>query len=85
MNLLKVTNLSVSFHTAGKIVDAVKNVSFGIEKGEIAHFLSRYGFELHDHRDARQLEEMYFKDPGGRIVGRVNGTHCLVRALRTET
>jgi len=53
---------------------------FGIEKGEIGQFLSRYGFELRDHRDARELEEMYFKDPAGRIVGRVNGTHCLARA-----
>jgi O-methyltransferase involved in polyketide biosynthesis len=57
---------------------------FGIEKGEIGHFLSRYGFELSDHRDARDLEEMYFEDPAGRIVGRVNGTHCLARAVRTQ-
>jgi len=28
---------------------------FGIEKGEIGQFLSRYGFELRDHRDAREL------------------------------
>jgi methyltransferase (TIGR00027 family) len=55
---------------------------FGIEKGEIVQFLSRYGFELRDHRDARELEEMYFKDPSGRTVGRVNGTHCLARAVR---
>ena len=57
---------------------------FGIEKGEIGRFLSRYGFELHDHRDGRELEEMYFKDPSGRTVGRVNGTHCLARAVRTQ-
>jgi len=57
---------------------------FGIEKGEIEQFLSRYGFELCDHRDARDLEEMYFKDPGGKIVRRVNGTHCLARAVRTH-
>jgi methyltransferase (TIGR00027 family) len=58
---------------------------FGIEKGEIGQFLSRYGFELRDHRDARELEEMYFKDPAGKIVGRVNGTHCIVRAVRTQS
>lgn len=52
---------------------------FGIEKGEIKQFLSKYGLELRDHRDAGELEEMYFKDPSGRIVGRVNGTHCLTR------
>lgn len=55
---------------------------FGIEKGEIGRFLSRYSFEFRDHRDARELEEMYFKDTAGRIVGRVNGMHCLVRAVR---
>lgn len=57
---------------------------FGIEKGEIVQFLSRYGFEIHDHRDGRALEEMYFKDPSGRTVGRVNGTHCLARAVRGQ-
>ncbi|MBN1615087.1 MAG: SAM-dependent methyltransferase [Deltaproteobacteria bacterium] len=57
---------------------------FGIEKGEIGQFLKRYGFELCDHWDARELEEMYFKDPAGKIVGRVHGTHCLVRAKKTE-
>jgi hypothetical protein len=38
--------------------------------------------KLRDHKDARDLEEMYFKNPAGRIVGRVNGTHCLARAVR---
>jgi methyltransferase (TIGR00027 family) len=52
----------------------------GIEKGEIRQFLSKYGLELRDHRDARELEQIYFTDPSGRIVGRVNGTHCLTRA-----
>jgi O-methyltransferase involved in polyketide biosynthesis len=57
---------------------------FGIEKGGIGQFLLRYGFELRDHRDAGELEEMYFKDSFGRIVGRVHGIHCLVRAVRTQ-
>jgi len=55
---------------------------FGIEKEEIEPFLLRYGFKLHDQRDAHELEKMYFKDPSGRTVGRVNGTHCLARAVR---
>ena len=58
---------------------------FGIEKGEIGRFLAKYGFELRDHRDARELEEMYFKDPAGKIVGRVHGTHCLVRAVKINS
>jgi methyltransferase (TIGR00027 family) len=55
---------------------------FGIENGQIGQFLSRYGFELLDHRDGSELEHMYFTDPSGGTVGRVNGTHCLVRAVR---
>lgn len=53
---------------------------FGIEKGEVEQFLSTYDLKLIDHKDAHDLEEMYFKDASGKIVGRVNGTHCLVRA-----
>jgi len=66
------------------VAKAGESWHFGIEKGEIGQFLSRYGFELRDHRDAHELEEMYFKDPAGKIVGRVNGTHCLARAVRTH-
>lgn len=66
------------------LAKAGESWQFGIEKGEIGQFLSTYGFELKDHRDARELEEMYFRDPAGKVVGRVNGTHCLVRAVRTE-
>jgi len=66
------------------VAKAGESWHFGIDKGEIGQFLSRYGFELRDHRDARELEEMYFKDPAGRIVGWVNGTHCLARAVRTQ-
>jgi methyltransferase (TIGR00027 family) len=65
---------------ADTVAKAGEQWRFGIEKGEIRQFLSKYGLELRDHRDARELEEMYFKDPSGRIVGRVNGTHCLARA-----
>jgi methyltransferase (TIGR00027 family) len=57
---------------------------FGIEKGTIDSFLSKYGFHVLDHRDARELEEMYFRDPSGRVAARVNGTHCLVRAVKNQ-
>jgi methyltransferase (TIGR00027 family) len=55
--------------------------NFGIEKGEFEHFLSAHGCKLLDHKDAGELEAMYFKDSSGRTVGRINGTHCLTRAL----
>jgi methyltransferase (TIGR00027 family) len=65
---------------ADAVAKAGEQWRFGIEKGEIKQFLSRYGLELRDHSDARELEELYFTDPAGRTVGRVNGTHCLARA-----
>jgi len=54
---------------------------FGIEEGELEHFVSTHGCRLLDYKDATALEEMYFKDAAGKIVGRVNGTHFLATAL----
>ena len=53
---------------------------FGMEPSEIASFVAAYGFQISDHRNARELEESYFRDESGRLVGRINGTHCLVTA-----
>lgn len=55
---------------------------FGIEPGEIASFVAAYGFEVSDHKGAQELEATYFQDADGRLVGRVNGTHCIVTAVR---
>ena len=51
---------------------------FGIEKGEAGAFLSRYGFRLADHRDADELEDIYFRTANGTITNRMNRTHCIV-------
>jgi methyltransferase (TIGR00027 family) len=55
---------------------------FGIEKGEVNCFLETHDFKLVEHLDAHQLEQRYFKDGSGRIVGHVNRTHCLVKAIK---
>ena len=57
---------------------------FALEPDKIGSFLSTYGFALNDHKDAGELERLYFEDANGRIVGRINGTHCLVTARRQE-
>jgi len=57
---------------------------FALEPEQVASFLSTYGFALIDHKDAGELERLYFEDANGRIVGRINGTHCLVTARRQE-
>ncbi len=66
------------------IVDTVSDAGepwhFGIEKGQIEQFLARYAMRLIDHKDAQDLEKAYFTDPNGKVIGRVNGTHCLVTA-----
>jgi methyltransferase (TIGR00027 family) len=51
---------------------------FGIEKGEIERFLATYDLRLINHKDAQDLEMAYFSDSDGRVIGRVNGTHCIV-------
>ena len=53
---------------------------FGIEKGQIEQFLAMYTMQLIDHKDAKDLENAYFTDSNGKVIGRVNGTHCLVTA-----
>jgi methyltransferase (TIGR00027 family) len=51
---------------------------FGIEPDEIASFAATYSLEVSDHKCAQELEADYFKDEHSRLVGRINGTHCIV-------
>jgi len=53
---------------------------FGIEEGQIEQFLAKYEMRLIDQQNSKSLEDKYFTESNGRIVGRVNGTHCLVTA-----
>jgi len=55
---------------------------FGLERDLVERFLSEFGLQLRDHIDGREMERLYFTEPPGRLVGRVNGTHCLVRAKK---
>ena len=53
---------------------------FGIRKGQIEPFIAKYAMQLTDQKDAKSLEIEYFTDSNGNVIGRVNGTHCLVTA-----
>jgi methyltransferase (TIGR00027 family) len=64
------------------VSDAGEQWHFGIEKGQIEQFLARYAMQLIDHKDAKDLENTYFTDSNGKVIGRVNGTHCIVTAER---
>ena len=56
--------------------------TFGIPKNEIEIFLKRWGLELIEQLDSPKLEKIYFEDRNGKIVGKINGTHCIIHAKR---
>ena len=58
---------------------------FGIESGEIDSFATAQGFQVNDHKCARELEAIYFQDKAGRTAGRVNGTHCIATLERRQS
>jgi methyltransferase (TIGR00027 family) len=53
---------------------------FGIEKGHVNEFLEGYGFTVDKILDSDALEDIYFRDSYGGLVGHVNKTHCIVTA-----
>ena len=55
---------------------------FGLDPDEVASFMADFGFQVSDHKDAPGLEAMYFQDADGLLAGRINGTHCIVTAVR---
>jgi len=69
---------------AKSVAKAGEGWQFGIEEGALEPFLTKYDLKLCEHNDAQDLERMYFTDASGKIVARVNGTHCLVRAEKAK-
>ncbi len=56
--------------------------TFGIEEGEIEKFLNYYNFNLIEHLNSNTIEDKYFKNESGKIITKVNGTHCIVLAKK---
>ncbi len=56
--------------------------TFGIEEGEIEKFLNYYNFNLIEHLDSNTIEDKYFKNESGKIITKVNGTHCIALAKK---
>ncbi len=54
--------------------------TFGLLEGEIRNFLQDRGLELIKNWDSLKLQENYFQDKNRNIVGKINGTHCIVHA-----
>ncbi|MFA7711661.1 MAG: SAM-dependent methyltransferase [Candidatus Neomarinimicrobiota bacterium] len=55
---------------------------FGIDESEIESFLMKFNLSLVDHLNSIAMEERYFKNDSGKIVTKVNGTHCIVLAKK---
>jgi methyltransferase (TIGR00027 family) len=55
---------------------------FALEENEAEHFLSKYGFLVKDYSSSNELEDRYFRDSRGHIVGKVNGTHAIVTGIK---
>jgi len=56
--------------------------TFALEEGEDERFLGRYGFSLKDHSGRPELEDKYFKNSRGAIVGKINGTGAIVVGVK---
>lgn len=59
--------------------------TFGIDKEKIDQFLTTYHFQTEEHLDSESLENRYFKNESGRLLTRVNGTHCIVFAKKAAS
>jgi len=55
---------------------------FALEEGEVERFLSRHGFSLTDHSGKPELEDRYFKNSKGVIVGKINGTGAIATGIK---
>ena len=73
------------FYGEKEIFDTVSRAgegwTFGIEAGEIETYLTARGFKSGSHYTPAELEGKYFKDQDGKILRRINGTHCIVQAV----
>jgi methyltransferase (TIGR00027 family) len=72
------------FYGEKEIFDTVSRAgeswTFGIEEGEIEEYLTERGFRMILHYTPSELEERYFRADAGRVIRRINGTHCIVQA-----
>jgi len=55
---------------------------FGIDESKINNFLMNFNLSLAEQLNSQEMEERYFKNGSGKIVTKVNGTHCIVLAKK---
>lgn len=67
-----------------RVAKSGENWLFALEEDEAEPFLARFGFMVKDKCDAHKLEERYFKNSKGEIVGKINGIHAIVTAVKNS-
>ena len=70
----------LGIHGQGRVTRAGERWNLALERGALEPFLSAYALMPIDEKNARELEKTYFSAPCGKLVGRVNGAHCLATA-----
>jgi methyltransferase (TIGR00027 family) len=65
-----------------KLAEYGESWQFGLDEHEVGPLLARFDFRILDLKNPRDLEETYFKDARGRIVGHVSGAQSIVTAER---
>jgi microcin C transport system ATP-binding protein len=75
MNLLTVTDLSISFHQEGRLIQAVKNISFAIDKGETVALVGESG----SGKSVTALSTVKLLSDNATVTGsvRYNGTEMI--------
>ena len=64
------------------VAKAGEKFQFGLEEGEAAEFVGKFGFCLKECCGVKLLLERYFKNSKGEIVAKMNGTHAIVTAVK---
>jgi methyltransferase (TIGR00027 family) len=56
--------------------------TFALEEGEDERFLNSHGFSLKDHSGKPELEDRYFRNSNGTVVGKINGTGAMAIGIK---
>ena len=56
--------------------------TFALEGSEVDPFLHKHGFRIKDQCGTQELEERYFRNSRGLIIGKINGTHAIVTGIK---
>jgi len=69
-------------NAASRVAKMGESWTFALEENEVESFLIKYNFQIHDHCRTQELEDRYFRNSKGKIVGKINGTHAIATGIK---